>query len=65
MKRQTGCTRSIHAADSTSLEEFKDYLGLVGWNWRQGYLEFDGFHFYWTPKGKEQSETTAADFARS
>jgi hypothetical protein len=65
MKRRTGCTRSIHAADSMSLEQFYDYLGLMGWNWRQGYTEFDGFHFYWTPKGKEQSETIAADFCRA
>jgi hypothetical protein len=44
------------------LLEFRDYLGLMGYDYRRGYFEFDGFHFYWTPYGKEQSETTAADF---
>jgi hypothetical protein len=62
MKRRTGCAQSIHAADSMSLEQFQDYLGLMGWDRRKGYTEFDGLHFYWTPKGKEQAETTAADF---
>lgn len=45
-----------------SLGQFQVYLGLMGWDWRHGYIEFDGFRFYWTPKGKEQCETTAADF---
>jgi hypothetical protein len=47
-----------------SLGEFFEYLELMGWDRRAGYLEFDGFHYYWTPRGKEQAETTAADFAR-
>jgi hypothetical protein len=62
LKRRAGCAQSIHAADSMSLEQFQDYLGLMGWDRRQGYTEFDGFHFYWTPRGREQHETTAADF---
>jgi hypothetical protein len=64
VKRRTGCARTVHAADSMSLEQFRDYVGLMGGDWSKGYLEFDGFHFYWTPHGKLQCETTAADFIK-
>ena len=49
MKRRTGCARSVHAADSMNLEQFHDYLGLMGFSYRDGRFEFNGFHFYWTP----------------
>jgi hypothetical protein len=32
-----------------NLEQFHDYLGLMGFSYRDGRFEFNGFHFYWTP----------------